>query len=120
MTLYKIVKSLKHFMETLLARISRVLAYYNNERQSLLVQVADLKGQLATSLANDKSDQETIAQAQADAAAANATAEAAVAAQEKLQAIVDANATTEAAIDSLLTPIEATIPVDSPVDETVS
>jgi hypothetical protein len=114
MVLYKLVKLLKNVMETLLARISRVLAYYGNERQSLLVQVADLRGQLAIALANDKSDQETIAQAQAEAAAAKATAADAVAAQEKLQAIVDANATTEAAIDSLLTPIEANIPTDAP------
>jgi peptidoglycan hydrolase CwlO-like protein len=101
-------------METLLARINRVLAYYNNERQSLLAQVADLKDQLATALASEKADEATIAQAQSDAAAAKAAADEATATQAKLQATVDADASTEAAIDSVLSPIEATIPADAP------
>ena len=100
-------------MTNFVNRLSRVLSYYQGERQRLLDQVAYLQGQLAAALANDAADAEAIAAAEEAAADARSTAEAATAEAERLQALVDADVAEDAAIEAALSEVEAQLPVES-------
>ena len=52
-------------MANFASRLSRVLAYYQGERQNLLDQVAQLQERLVVALADAAADDETVAAAQA-------------------------------------------------------
>ena len=86
-------------------RVQNVLSTLKGDRDALLTENASLKEQLAVALAND------VADAQAAAEVARATADAAVAETTRLQGIVDADATEDAALEALLGSLETPVPV---------
>ena len=93
-------------MTALVARIQTVIEYFQNGEAALSAELAATKEALATALASDAADAETIAQAQADAATATAAAEAAATKAAELQSVVDADTEEDAAITALLDSVE--------------
>ena len=93
-------------MTALVSRIQSVIEYFQNDKVALSAELAATKDALATALASDAADAETIAQAQADAATATAAAEAAATKAAELQTIVDADTEEDAAITALLDSVE--------------
>jgi len=104
--LQRSVTSLTRTMTTLVARIQSVITYFQNDKVALTAELATTKEALAVALGNDQADAETIAQAQADAAAAHAAHEAAAAKASELQTLVDADTEEDAAITALLDSVE--------------
>jgi predicted acyltransferase (DUF342 family) len=90
-------------------RVQNVLSTLKGDRDALLTENASLKEQLAAALANDVADAQAAAAAQAAAEVARATADAAVAETVRLQGIVDADATEDAALEALLGSLEAPV-----------
>jgi DNA polymerase I-like protein with 3'-5' exonuclease and polymerase domains len=99
------------------ARFKNVLSALKGDNDALLTEIASLKDQLATALANDVADAQASAAAQASAEVARALATAAVAETIRLQNILDANATEDASLEALLDSLEAPA---APVVEEVS
>jgi predicted acyltransferase (DUF342 family) len=97
------------------ARVQNVLSTLKGDKDALLTENASLKEQLAAALANDVADAQAAADAQSAAEVARATADAAVAETTRLQGIVDADATEDAALEALLGSLEA--PAAAPVAE---
>lgn len=85
----------------------RVVNYLLGREQTLLQEIADLREQLATALANDAADAAAIAAAQEAAAAAQALADQAVAQAADLQAL----ATADQAEDEELAAIFGAVPL---------
>jgi hypothetical protein len=100
------VTSLTRTMAALVARIQSVIEYFQNDKVALTAELAATKEALAVALGNDAADAETIAQAQADAAAAHAAHEAAAAKVLELQGLVNADTEEDAAITALLDSVE--------------
>jgi len=88
-------------------RVQNVLSTLKGDRDALLTENASLKEQLAAALANDVADAQAAAAAQDAAEVARATADAAVAETVRLQGIVDADVTEDAALEALLGSLEA-------------
>ena len=99
-------------MANFVNRLSRVLAYYQGERQNLLDQVAELQDRLAVALADAAADDQTVAAALAEAATAREVATKAAAESTRLQALVDADVTEDAALEAALAEVEAQIPTE--------
>lgn len=97
-------------MANFVNRLSRILAYYQNERQNLLDQVAQLQDRLTVALADAAADDETVAVAQAEAAAAREVAANAAAEVSRLQVLVDADTIEDADLEAALAAVEAQIP----------
>jgi hypothetical protein len=112
--MFKLITQVKNCMTNFVSRLTRVLAYYQGERQTLLDRVAELREQLAAALADDVADDEAVAAAQAEALAAREVAEAAAGQVGALQELVDADVAEDAALDAALAEVEAQIP---PVEE---
>jgi len=104
--LQRSVTSLTRTMTALVARIQSVIEYFQNDKVALTAELATTKEALAVALGNDQADAETIAQAQADAAAAHEAHEAAAAKASELQTLVDADTEEDAAITALLDSVE--------------
>jgi len=100
------VTSLARTMTALVARIQSVIEYFQNDKVALTAELATTKEALAVALGNDQADAETIAQAQADAAAAHEAHEVAAAKASELQTLVDADTEEDAAITALLDSVE--------------
>ena len=90
-------------------RVQNVLSTLKGDRDALLTENASLKEQLAAALANDVADAQAAADAQLAAEVARATADAAVAETARLQGIVDADVTEDAALEALLGSLEAPV-----------
>jgi hypothetical protein len=110
----KLFLRIKNLMANFASRLSRVLAYYQGERQNLLDQVAQLQERLVVALADAAADDETVAAAQAEAAAAREVAATATAEAARLQALVDADTTEDAALETALAAAEAQLPAEEP------
>lgn len=99
-------------MANFVSRLSRVLAYYQGERQRLLDQVAALQEQLVVALADAAADDEAVAAARTVAETARTVADAATAETERLQALVDADVTEDADLEAALAAAEAQLPTE--------
>jgi hypothetical protein len=104
--LQRSILTLSRKMTALVSRIQSVIEYFQNDKVALAAELAATKEALAVALGNDAADAETIAQAQADAAAAHAAHEAAAAKAAELQGLVDADTEEDAAITALLDSVE--------------
>ena len=104
--LQRSILTLSRKMTALVSRIQSVIEYFQNDKVALSAELAATKEALATALASDAADAETIAQAQADAATATAAAEAAATKAAELQSVVDADTEEDAAITALLDSVE--------------
>jgi hypothetical protein len=104
-----IIKRIKKIMADFTSRVKRLFELLTVGREELLAENADLKGRLAVALANDAADLETIAAAESAAAEAVATATAAVAETERLVALVEADTAEDAALEELLSTLEASV-----------
>ena len=91
------------------SRIKRLFEVLTSSKEGLLAENAELKTQLADALADDAADAETIAAAEAAAVEARAVAEAAVAESERLRGLVEADTAEDAALEELLSSLEATV-----------
>jgi hypothetical protein len=103
-------------MSNLVTQAGEAVAYLRSsaatKETTLLDQIATLKEQLALALANDASDAEKVAAAQAEAEAARSDADAARAESEtakaqaaELQALVDADTMEDAQLQEIFQPI---------------
>ena len=104
--LQRSILTLSRKMTDLVARIQSVIEYFQNDKVALTAELAATREALAVALGNDAADAETIAQAQADAAAAHAAHEAAATKVAELQGLVDADTEEDAAITALLDSVE--------------
>jgi hypothetical protein len=104
--LQRSITSLTRKMTALVSRIQSIIEYFQNDKVALTAELAATKEALAVALSNDAADAETIAQAEADAAAAHASHEAAAAKVAELQGLVDADTEEDAAITALLDSVE--------------
>jgi hypothetical protein len=104
--LQRSITSLTRKMTALVSRIQSVIEYFQNDKAALTAELAATKEALAVALGNDAADAETIAQAQADAAAAHEAHEAAATKAAELQGLVDADTEEDAAIAALLDSVE--------------
>lgn len=113
--LLKAIRSKLAPFEDLMSLLQRVTVLVNafaaaiNENKSLLLQLAEAKQKTADALANDAADAAAIQAAKDEAAQAKAMADAAEVKVTTLQAVVDADATEDAQITSL---IDSVIPVE--------
>lgn len=85
---------------SILSNLQRLIAY----TQALATENADLRGQLATALANDAADAQTIADAQLAAEAANIRI-------AELQILADTDITEDAELQALL---DSVLPAEVP------
>jgi hypothetical protein len=118
--MFTFLKSLFKKMD-LVTRIKNILSTLKGDKDALLSENASLKEQLATALANDAADAQSVADAQADAEVARAAADVAIAETARLQSIVDADTAEDAALDALLSSLEAPVVEEAPaavVEET--
>jgi len=104
--LQRSITSLTRKMTALVSRIQSVIEYFQTDKVALTAELAATKEGLAVALGNDAADAETIAQAEADAAAAHEAHEAAAAKVAELQGLVDADTEEDAAISALLDSVE--------------
>ena len=104
--LQRFILTLFKSMSALVARIQSVIEYFQTDKVALTAELAATKEALAVALGNDAADAETIAQAEADAAAAHEAHEAAAAKVAELQGLVDADSEEDAAISALLDSVE--------------
>lgn len=89
----------------LLELVQKAVAYLLGKNQQTQDELAQVKEELATALANDKADADVIALAQQEAATAKQEAEAAKQSADQLQQAVDADATEDSQIVELLSSV---------------
>ena len=99
-------------MSTLSDRVIAAVQKFLSDKASLKQELAQVKEQLATALANDVADAEFIAAARAEAAAAVEAAAAAVAKVAELQALADADVAEDEVISAALDSLEAEDPLE--------